>query len=214
VLTCGPILPRTHGEYSDMRTMDVWYDSIDLEELLLTVKDEEAASVPRSAWRKPANAACWNMSFPNWFTPTGLAPTIKEIRPLHLSLARTGVTKEMSANLQRASPSIGDHPGRPASSSGSFQSHGLRTQVVGVGSVGTLCRHPAPMANERDPFSYRLNRQALRSSKPMQARAPTPIHGQRVVNGCRLMQSASDLFLGWTEGDSVRAVSTSGSSRT
>jgi hypothetical protein len=25
-------------------------------------------------------------------------------------------------------------------------------------------------------------------------------HGQRVVNGCRLMQSASDLFLGWTVG--------------
>src|SRR5208337_460433 len=25
-------------------------------------------------------------------------------------------------------------------------------------------------------------------------------HGQRVVNGHRLMQSASDIFLGWTEG--------------
>ena len=24
-----------------------------------------------------------------------------------------------------------------------------------------------------------------------------PNHGQRVVNGCRLMQSASDIFLGW-----------------
>ena len=27
-----------------------------------------------------------------------------------------------------------------------------------------------------------------------------PSHGQRVVNGCRLMQSASDMFLGWTKG--------------
>ena len=26
-------------------------------------------------------------------------------------------------------------------------------------------------------------------------------HGQRVVHSCRMMQSASDLFLGWTEGD-------------
>jgi len=24
-------------------------------------------------------------------------------------------------------------------------------------------------------------------------------HGQRVVNGCHLMQSASDIFLGWTK---------------
>jgi len=27
-----------------------------------------------------------------------------------------------------------------------------------------------------------------------------PNHGQRVVNGCRLMQPASDMFLGWTQG--------------
>src|SRR5262249_44773317 len=27
-----------------------------------------------------------------------------------------------------------------------------------------------------------------------------PNHGERVVRGCRLMQSASDIFLGWTEG--------------
>ena len=25
-------------------------------------------------------------------------------------------------------------------------------------------------------------------------------HGQRVVAGCQLMQSASDMFLGWTDG--------------
>jgi hypothetical protein len=30
-------------------------------------------------------------------------------------------------------------------------------------------------------------------------RSAFPNHGQRVVNGCRLMQSASDIFLGWTE---------------
>ena len=29
-------------------------------------------------------------------------------------------------------------------------------------------------------------------------------HGQRVVKGHRLMQSASDIFLGWTEGSSGR----------
>ncbi len=28
-----------------------------------------------------------------------------------------------------------------------------------------------------------------------------PNHGQRVVVGCHLMQSASDLFLGWTQGE-------------
>jgi Uncharacterized protein conserved in bacteria (DUF2252) len=31
-----------------------------------------------------------------------------------------------------------------------------------------------------------------------------PNHGQRVANGCHLMQSASDIFLGWTKGKSGR----------
>ena len=34
----------------------------------------------------------------------------------------------------------------------------------------------------------------------MSARAAYANHGQRVVVGQRLMQSASDIFLGWTEG--------------
>ncbi len=34
----------------------------------------------------------------------------------------------------------------------------------------------------------------------MRGRVFFPNHGQRVVNGHRLMQPASDIFLGWTEG--------------
>jgi len=36
--------------------------------------------------------------------------------------------------------------------------------------------------------------------EPYAGRSPFSNHGQRVINGYRLMQPASDIFLGWTSG--------------
>ena len=66
VLGCVRSYRERMAEYSDMRVLDVWYASIDVEKLIPTIQDEEAPqAVPRSAWRRPANAACWNMIFRN-----------------------------------------------------------------------------------------------------------------------------------------------------
>ena len=48
--------------------------------------------------------------------------------------------------------------------------------------------------------SFRSRRLDRPSWSPTREKVFMPNHGQRVVNGLRLMQSASDLFLGWTEG--------------
>ena len=77
-------------------------------------------------------------------------------------------------------------------------------KVVGVGSVGTVCSVALLMAGENDPLFLQI-KEARRSV--LEARAgPSvyPNHGQRVVKGHRLMQSASDIFLGWTQDDSGR----------
>jgi hypothetical protein len=42
--------------------------------------------------------------------------------------------------------------------------------------------------------------------EPDAGKSVYPNHGQRVVNGQRLMQSASDIFLGWTRGKNGRDV--------
>jgi hypothetical protein len=60
------------------------------------------------------------------------------------------------------------------------------------------------MGGERDPLFL----QAKEASESVLERAAGKSvyanHGQRVVQGHRLMQSASDVFLGWTEGKSGR----------
>ena len=74
-------------------------------------------------------------------------------------------------------------------------------KVVGVGSVGTRAFMVLLQGRDTgDPLFLQVKeatRSVLEDHLP-KSRFHTP--GQRVVEGQRLMQSASDIFLGWTKG--------------
>jgi hypothetical protein len=73
-------------------------------------------------------------------------------------------------------------------------------KVVGVGSVGTACWVLLLMAGGGDPLILQLKEARASVLEAYAGKSVYPNHGQRVVNGIRLMQPASDIFLGWTEG--------------
>jgi len=73
-------------------------------------------------------------------------------------------------------------------------------KVVGVGSVGTQSYITLWMADVDDPLFLQV-KQALPSVLEGPAGcSPHENNGERVVIGQRVMQSASDIFLGWTRG--------------
>ena len=80
----------------------------------------------------------------------------------------------------------------------------MAVKVVGVGSVGTVCGVMLLMASEHDPLFLQFKQAGPSVLEPYAGKCLQPNNGQRVVHGCRMMQSASDLFLGWTEGDTGR----------
>ena len=69
-----------------------------------------------------------------------------------------------------------------------------------VGSVGTWCWVLLLMAREGDPLFLQVKEARTSVLEPYAGASVFPNHGQRVVNGYRLMQPASDMFLGWTQG--------------
>jgi uncharacterized protein (DUF2252 family) len=78
-------------------------------------------------------------------------------------------------------------------------------KVVGVGSVGTRCAVALLMAGEHDPMLLQF-KEALPSVLEQYAgKSQYENHGQRVVIGQRMLQSASDVFLGWTRDDEGRS---------
>ena len=72
-------------------------------------------------------------------------------------------------------------------------------KAVGVGSVGTICVVGLFLSSDGEPLflqAKQAQRSALeRLSKKLAYRGP---QGRRVVEGQRMMQAASDIFLGWT----------------
>src|SRR5262249_46532440 len=79
-----------------------------------------------------------------------------------------------------------------------YQVMDVATKVVGGGSVGTRCGVMLLMASQWDPPFLQV-KDARRSWLERGAgRSVYPNHGQRVVVGQRLIQPASDIFLGWT----------------
>jgi uncharacterized protein (DUF2252 family) len=72
-------------------------------------------------------------------------------------------------------------------------------KVVGVGSVGTRCFIAMLEGNTPDDVLFLQIKQANRSVLEDEfGMSSLPSHGQRVVEGQRLMQTTSDIMLGWT----------------
>jgi uncharacterized protein (DUF2252 family) len=71
-------------------------------------------------------------------------------------------------------------------------------KTVGVGSVGTFCAIGLFVSDDGAPLLLQI-KEAQASVLAAFAGASTyPNHGERVVVGERMMQAATDIFLGWT----------------
>ncbi|MGC2407986.1 MAG: DUF2252 domain-containing protein [Candidatus Cybelea sp.] len=73
-------------------------------------------------------------------------------------------------------------------------------KVVGVGSVGTRCWIALLMSPANEPLFLQFKQANASVLEPYAGKSEYSHHGQRVVMGQRLMQAASDIFLGWTTG--------------
>ncbi|HET7086759.1 MAG TPA: DUF2252 domain-containing protein [Rhizomicrobium sp.] len=74
-------------------------------------------------------------------------------------------------------------------------------KVVGVGSVGRRCWIVLMMSSSNDPMFLQFKEAVGSVLEPFAGKSAYPHHGQRVVAGQRLMQPASDMFLGWVTGE-------------
>jgi len=80
----------------------------------------------------------------------------------------------------------------------------LARKVVGVGSVGTRSWVALMVGrDDDDPLFLQVKEAEASVLEPYVGKSGFANHGQRVVEGQRLMQAASDIFLGWQHVDGV-----------
>ena len=204
VLNCVRSYREHMEEYSEMCILDVWYASIDVEDLLPTIVDEKTRARAEKRLASARERSVLEHEFPELVIHEGIAPTIKESPPLIFHYREAGQAEQMAhfreafdryrETLQEDRRLLLDR----------FQIMDFAIKVVGVGSVGTICSIALLMAGEQDPLFLQV-KQARRSVlEDYAGKSLHPNEGQRIVHGHRMMQSASDLFLGWTEGQQGR----------
>jgi uncharacterized protein (DUF2252 family) len=199
-LACVRSYRERMGEYSQMRVLDVWYAHIDLDKLIPMIRDTEWQQRLRKRLARARERSVLEHEFPELVTTAGLAPSIKENPPLIFHPREKG-RDEYSAAVQDAFAAYrATLPEHRRLLLDRFKIMDMAIKVVGVGSVGTVCTLVLLMAGQEDPLFLQIKEARLSVLEPYAGKSIYANHGQRVVMGCQFMQSASDIFLGWTEG--------------
>jgi uncharacterized protein (DUF2252 family) len=196
---------RTHmAEFSEMRTMELWHFSLGAEMMIAKLKDpkvrqritqrlakERGRSIAEEIYPKLINSSGGSKfikdELPAIFhweghTPGEVAPEIKDA----FALYRESLPPAYGALLDR------------------YELKDVVIKVVGVGSVGTSCWVILLMTGDGDRLFLQAKEARNSVLEPYAGKSQFPNHGQRVINGYRLMQPFSDPFLGWTKGKGGR----------
>lgn len=201
VLHCLKEYRQRMEQYSEMPVLEVWYDSIDVERVLARVQDDETRERIEKRLEKARERSVLEHEFPELVTTAGLVPTIKDNPPLIYHARDVGHQEQME-RLQRAFARYRESMQEDRRLLlDRFKLTDMAVKVVGVGSVGTVCGIILLMASEHDPLFLQFKQARPSVLEPYAGTSHHANDGQRIVHGCRMMQSASDIFLGWTEGD-------------
>jgi len=193
---------REHmGEYAFMPALDIWYDRIDLQRVLDHMPaDKKLRARVEKRVAKARGRSVAEHDFPKLAEHVGATPSIKDNPPLIFHIPELQAEEE-SGNLTEAwalyHASLPEHVRVLFDR---FHRCDMAVKVVGVGSVGTLCLIALYMAADDDPLFLQIKQANASVLEPYAGKSLHANHGQRVVVGQRLMQSASDIFLGWTQG--------------
>lgn len=188
------------AEYSQMRVLDVWYSRIEVKDIIATLRDEQTRKRIQKRLAAARERSVAEHDFPKLAALAGEVPMIKDNPPLIYHPQKEGgedlLTRaqvafaEYRESMQEDRRVLLDR----------YELKDIAIKVVGVGSVGTFCAVMLLMASEQDPLFLQVKEARPSVLEAYAGKSIYTNHGQRVVNGYRLMQSASDIFLGWTEG--------------
>ena len=188
------------ADYASMRALDVWYDRIDLDRVLKVLPSGAEVERVRQRVEQARRKSLPESLFPKLVEHHGSAPRIKDTPPLIFhptdELApgvRTGYVEALEGYRKSLPEHIRVLFDR-------FRLFDLAIKVVGVGSVGTYCALGLFMAADDDPIFLQVKEARKSVLEPYTGKSAHKNQGERIVAGQRLMQSASDIFLGWTQG--------------
>jgi uncharacterized protein (DUF2252 family) len=182
-------------QYARMTALDVWYSHLSAELLVQNARNPES----RERWQTLESRAELDTpghEFPKIASKQQGRPRIIDHSPLiyHsresalLGKSARQMFHQYRATLPEERRIILDR----------YKLVDIAHKVVGVGSVGTRCAVGLLMAGPHDPLFLQFKEARASVLEAYAGKSRYANHGERVVTGQRMLQSASDVFLGWT----------------
>jgi hypothetical protein len=190
------------ANYASMRALDVWYDKIDVQRYEDRTGDPKIVAAARKGLaeriEKEQRKSVPDFLYPKLVSHEGGRPKIKDDPPLifHPTAEESpGLVSGYRESIAKYRESLPEHTRVLFDR---FHFFDMAMKVVGVGSVGTRCAVCLFMAADDDPLFLQVKEARASVLEPYAGKSTYRNHGQRVVAGQRLMQTAGDVFLGWT----------------
>jgi len=208
--------------FATMRTMDIWYAHLDEDELQSGIRDAAAqakktskkeAKAAKQAEKRAQRSAAKARTRDSLQALSKLGelvdgkyrivsqpPIIVPARDLEAIYGLPAATRERETRaLFRAYRATLQDDRRQLLER--FQVVDVARKVVGVGSVGTRAFIVLLQGrDQQDPLFLQVKEATSSVLEDHLPKSRYKQHGERVVHGQRLMQAASDIYLGWTKG--------------
>jgi len=188
---------REHMEkYSHMAIFDVWYANFDWQSVL-DQADTGARKSLQSQLKKAQKKSIAGYYFPKMTENRGGTHVIKDSPPLIFHLEdNEKFFQEMKEGLDLYRQSLQEDRQRLLER---YKLIDVAIKVVGIGSVGTTCAVALLLSpgSDDEPMFLQLKEARASVLEDYSGASQYENHGQRVVAGQRIMQSASDICLGW-----------------
>ncbi len=199
---CVEALGKTYREkmeeLANMSTLEVWYDRVNSEELLTHLAGQGRGESTKKVLARLKEKRSQAAAVAKLTEVVDGRRRIKDFPPstIHPEQATEEVVKEI---LHTYADTLWDSRRTLLQR---FRFVDFAMKVVGVGSVGTLAFIVLLQGEGGDDDNIFLQiKQASHSIlEPYLGYSKYDHQGERVVNGQRVLQAASDLFLGWTTG--------------
>jgi uncharacterized protein (DUF2252 family) len=189
------------AHFSGMDTLDVWYHQFSADGMLAMASSVSQRKKEQATIRKAMNRTSRDMATQSTETVNGKL-RIRDVPPLtyhyraknrgDASKFDTGVRQLFSAYRETLSEDRRVLFDR-------YELVDAAVRVVGVGSVGTRCYVALFMADGESPLFLQVKEARASVLENYLPKSEFANHGQRVVIGQHLIQSSSDIFLGWAE---------------
>jgi len=195
--------------FAGMRTIDVWYARLDLVEQFARWSEDLDATGRKGldktlakGWRKDSLRALAKLTYEDHGEPRIVSnpPLVVPIRDLVSAEEAERVRARLTTYLHHYRRTL--QPDRRQLLDG-YQAVDVAHKVVGVGSVGTRAWIVLLLGRDAsDPLFLQLKEAQRSVLEPFAGRSRSANQGRRVVEGQRLMQASSDVFLGWMRAES------------